>query len=96
MWTLLFDGFEITFTDQSHSTIKIESGEKVKIVACEAKSDKKVAFLSINFLFLNFDFILLFCRVQKQPLMIKLKLSKKYLDIKKFYLNFVVIIFSPI
>ncbi|CAF0740483.1 unnamed protein product [Brachionus calyciflorus] len=41
VWTLLFNGIEITFTDQQNQSIKLGQENKVKIVACEAKSDKK-------------------------------------------------------
>ncbi|RNA37630.1 transcription initiation factor IIA subunit 2-like [Brachionus plicatilis] len=39
VWTLLFQGIEITL--QNTPIIKLENKQKVKIVACEAKSDKK-------------------------------------------------------
>lgn len=58
VWTLLFDGFEITFNDQSHSSVKIDSGEKVKIVACEGKSDKKVPFKLFIAGLIYFDYLL--------------------------------------
>lgn len=46
VWTLLFNGIEITFGDKAYNPITLDQTTKVKVVACEAKSDKKVIELS--------------------------------------------------
>ena len=44
VWSLVFKKMEITINDQNHSNISISPDSKVKIVACEGKSDKKVIY----------------------------------------------------
>jgi len=44
VWSLVFKKMEITFNDQNQSNLSIAPDNKVKIVACEGKSDKKVIY----------------------------------------------------